>query len=106
MVFEDVPLRRVLKELERYRRGRILLLVEGAGRRCGAGEAVFQDGQQPVGIQQAAQNLRAGPARFSEGSRCRADAWKGEAERTKTGRKCHHAGPKSITARSGKLLSH
>lgn len=53
MVFEDVPLRRVLKELERYRRGRILLLVEGAGRRCGAGEAVIDDGQQPVGIQQA-----------------------------------------------------
>ena len=31
MVFEDVPLRRVLKELERYRRGRILLLDQSLG---------------------------------------------------------------------------
>lgn len=31
IIFEDVPLRRVLKELERYRRGRIVLMDDGAG---------------------------------------------------------------------------
>jgi transmembrane sensor len=31
IIFEDVPLRRVLKELERYRRGRIILMDETVG---------------------------------------------------------------------------
>jgi hypothetical protein len=105
-VFEDVPLRRVLKELERYRRGRILLLVEALAGDAAPEKLSSKMANSLSASNKLTQDLWAGPARFGARCRCGANAWTGDAERTKTGQKYHSAGPKSITARSGKQLSH
>lgn len=55
IVFEDVPLRHVLRELERYRRGRILLLDDSIGDMPVT--AVFEAGQTDAALRAISETL-------------------------------------------------